>query len=148
MGYLRVCEMHISNGRLTVAVLITLTAFCANGYGAYQLVWSDEFDGSSLNMSNWSHQEGDGCPALCGWGNNELEYYRSQNTTVSGGNLIITAKAENYGGRNYTSGKIISRNKQDFLYGKIEARMQVVISAIRFNFRAGHIEQRADKFQL
>jgi len=98
---------------------------CSRAYGAYQLVWSDDFNGTSLNMSNWSYQEGDGCPSLCGWGNNELEYYRSQNITVSGGNLIITAKAENYAGRNYTSGKIISRNKQDFLYGKVEARMKV-----------------------
>jgi len=104
---------------------IALMAYYVDGYGAYQLVWSDDFNGTSLNMSNWSYQEGDGCPNLCGWGNNELQYYRSQNTTVSGGNLIITSKAENYGGRNYTSGKIISRYKQDFLYGKVEARMKV-----------------------
>jgi beta-glucanase (GH16 family) len=123
--YIKVCGMHISNGRLTVVVIIALTAFCADGYGAYQLVWADDFNGTSLNMSNWSYQEGDGCPTLCGWGNDELEYYRSQNIAVSGGNLIITAKAENYGGRSYTSGKIISRYKQDFLYGKIEARMKV-----------------------
>ncbi len=110
---------------LLLLKIIVLMACCADGYGAYQLVWSDEFDGTSLNMSNWSYQEGDGCPSLCGWGNNELEYYRSQNIAVSDGNLIITIKAENYGGRNYTSGKIISRDKQDFLYGKVEARMKV-----------------------
>ena len=125
MGYLMVCRMHIGKGSLILFTIFALTAFCADGYGAYQLVWSDEFDGSSLNMSNWSYQEGDGCPSLCGWGNNELEYYRSQNVSVSGGNLIITAKEENYGGRDYTSGKIISRYKQDFLYGKVEARMKV-----------------------
>ncbi|MHC4783783.1 MAG: carbohydrate-binding protein, partial [Planctomycetota bacterium] len=105
--------------------IIGLMILCTDGYGAYQLVWSDEFDGTSLNTANWSYQDGDGCPNLCGWGNNELQWYRSQNTTVSGGNLIITAKEESYGGRDYTSGKIISRYKQDFLYGRMEARIQV-----------------------
>ena len=110
---------------LLLFTIVVFTVFCADSYSAYQLVWSDEFDGTSLNTSNWTYQDGDGCPNLCGWGNNELQYYRSQNTTVSGGNLIITAKEESYGGRDYTSGKIISRYKQDFLYGRIEARMKV-----------------------
>lgn len=91
----------------------------------YQLAWSDEFDGSSLNTLNWSYDVGDGCPDLCGWGNNELQYYRSQNVSVSGGYLILEAREEAYGVRDYTSGKIHSRYKQDFLYGKVEARMKV-----------------------
>ncbi len=98
--------------------------FCAVGYADYQLVWSDEFDGSSLNTLNWSYDIGNGCPNLCGWGNNELQYYRSQNISVSGGNLIIEAREQD-AGYDYTSGKIHSRNKQDFLYGKIEARAKV-----------------------
>jgi beta-glucanase (GH16 family) len=100
-------------------------ACCGDGYGDYQLVWSDDFNGTSLDSANWTSQEGDGCPDLCGWGNNELEYYRTQNIAVSDGNLIITIKAESYGGKSYTSGKLISRYKQDFLYGKVEARMKV-----------------------
>lgn len=104
---------------------IAMMAFCGNGYGAYELVWADEFEESTLNTSNWSYDIGDGCPDLCGWGNNELQYYRSQNVSVSGGYLIIEARQESYGGRSYTSGKIHSRNKRDFLYGKIEARMKV-----------------------
>ncbi|MHC5185545.1 MAG: glycoside hydrolase family 16 protein [Planctomycetota bacterium] len=117
--------MRAALRNLLIVTVVALTVFCVDGYGAYQLVWSDEFDGTSLNTANWSYQDGDGCPNLCGWGNNELQYYRSQNTTVSGGNLIITAKEESYGGRDYTSGKIISRYKQDFLYGRVEARMKV-----------------------
>ena len=109
--------------RLLLTVLL-LVGFCAEGYGAYQLVWSDEFDGTSLNTSNWSYDIGDGCPNLCGWGNAELQYYRSQNVSVSGGNLIIEAREQD-AGYDYTSGKIHSRNKQDFLYGKVEARMKV-----------------------
>ena len=104
--------------------IIVLTVVCADGYGAYQLVWSDEFDGTSLNTANWSYDVGNGCPNLCGWGNAELQYYRSQNVSVSGGNLIIEAREQD-AGYDYTSGKIHSRNKQDFLYGKVEARMKV-----------------------
>ncbi len=57
-----------------------------------QLVWADEFDGTSLDTSKWEYQIGNGCPNLCGWGNSELEYYRQQNVSVSGGTLRITAK--------------------------------------------------------
>jgi hypothetical protein len=110
---------------LLLLTVIAMTVFCGNGYGDYQLVWSDEFDQGSLNTSNWSYVTGDGCPNLCGWGNNELEYYRPENVSVSGGYLIITSKQETYGGRSYTSGKIQSRYKRDFLYGKIEARMKI-----------------------
>ncbi len=113
------------NKYLLLLTIIAITVFCSEGYGAYQLVWFDEFDGSSLNTLNWSYDIGDGCPSLCGWGNAELQYYRSQNVSVSGGNLILEAREESYGGSDFTSGKIHSRNKQDFLYGKIEARIKV-----------------------
>ena len=108
-----------------------LLAFAVRWLGAepgYELVWSDEFDGTGLNTANWSYDIGNGS---YGWGNNELQYYRSQNVSVSGGNLIIEAIEQTYGTCwdggpcYYTSGKIHSRNKQDFLYGKIEARIQL-----------------------
>jgi len=92
---------------------------------ALSLVWSDEFDGAVLNVANWTIDIGDGCPNLCGWGNNELEYYRAQNVAVTGGNLVLTARNEYYGGRWFTSGKVHSRNKQTFLYGRIEMRAKI-----------------------
>ena len=55
----------------------------------YQLVWKDNFNGPSLDTSKWSYQVGTGCPSLCGWGHNELQYYRPANVTVSGGRLRI-----------------------------------------------------------
>lgn len=91
----------------------------------YNLVWSDEFNGSSLSTSNWTHEIGSGCPNLCGWGNNELQYYRAENTTVSGGALRITARRENFGGLQYTSSRIKTQGKRSWRYGRIEARMQV-----------------------
>ncbi len=114
----------ISLRNLLLAILVVFGS-SAPTYAAYQLVWSDEFGGSSLNTSNWTTDIGDGCPSLCGWGNNELQYYRSENVSVSGGYMILEARAQAYGGRSYTSGKIHSRNKHDFLYGKVEARMKV-----------------------
>ena len=62
----------------------------------YRLVWSDEFNGDSIDTSKWGYDIGGG-----GWGNNELEYYtdRSNNAYVSNGVLHIRALKEDYGGR-------------------------------------------------
>ncbi len=90
------------------------------------LVWSDEFDGDTLNLNNWTHEIGDGCDrGICGWGNQELQSYQSDNTTVSDGTLKITARPEAVGNSSYTSSRIISKNKQDFTYGRMEARIKV-----------------------
>ncbi len=96
---------------------------------AQTLVWSDEFDGTSLNSSNWEPLFGTGTayglPA--GWGNNELQYYtdRPQNVYVQNGQLHIVARSENYAGSNYTSARLRTRNLQEFLYGRIEARIKL-----------------------
>jgi beta-glucanase (GH16 family) len=89
----------------------------------YQLVWSDEFDGAELDTDKWEFQIGNGPPA--GWGNNELEYYRKENATVSDGFLTITAKKENYQNFQYTSSRIRTKNKGDWKYGKFEIRAKM-----------------------
>lgn len=109
---------------------IALTALLLIGGAApalatYSLVWSDEFEGTSLNAANWTIDVGNGCPSLCGWGNNELEWYRPENVTVTGGDLVLTAREEYYGGSSYTSGKVLTRDKQDFLYGRVEMRAKL-----------------------
>ncbi|MEN0050426.1 MAG: hypothetical protein AAF806_25400, partial [Bacteroidota bacterium] len=86
-----------------------------------ELVWADEFNGNSLNLDDWTYEIGDGCPELCGWGNQELQFYREENTTVADGILTITAKEESFGGYEYTSSRIITQGKQDFTYGRMEA---------------------------
>ncbi len=92
---------------------------------SWSLAWSDEFNETALDGGSWSYDIGTGCPSLCGWGNNELQYYRSQNVTVSGGNLVITSRAESYGGASFTSGKIHTRGKRTFLYGRVEMRAKI-----------------------
>jgi beta-glucanase (GH16 family) len=88
------------------------------------LVWSDEFNGTELNTNNWSYELGNGCPNLCGWGNNELQSYtdNNENIKVQNGHLIITAL--NTGG-NWTSARIRSLNKFDFCLGTIEVRAKI-----------------------
>jgi hypothetical protein len=87
------------------------------------LVFSDEFNTEGApNPAKWSYDTGAG-----GWGNSELQYYTNSatNATVIGGNLKITAKAESFGGSNYTSARLKSENKFEFTYGKIEIRAKL-----------------------
>jgi beta-glucanase (GH16 family) len=111
-----------------------LCLFCALALGAgsawaqsYELVWEDEFDGSQLDLTRWEPQIGTGCPALCGWGNNELEYYRAENAVVSGGFLTITARAESFGGADYTSARLRTKGLADWTYGRFEMRAKLPI---------------------
>lgn len=87
-----------------------------------KLIWEETFVGDSLNMENWSYELGDGCPNLCGWGNNERQIYHKDYVEVKDGMLIITA---NKVGDNYYSGKINSKDKFEFKYGTAEIRAKL-----------------------
>ncbi|MGD8781346.1 MAG: glycoside hydrolase family 16 protein [Ignavibacteria bacterium] len=89
----------------------------------YKLVWSDEFDGTSLDTTKWSCQIGN----RRGWGNNEKQYYRAENAVVNDGLLTIIAKQESFEGFDYTSARIHTINKGDWKYGKIEMRAKMPI---------------------
>jgi len=93
----------------------------------WNIVWSDEFNGTSINTNNWTFEIGSDCPDNCGWGNNELEYYtsRTNNAYVSGGLLHIVAQQESYAGYNYTSARMKTQGKQSWVYGRMEARIQI-----------------------
>ncbi len=91
----------------------------STSYDGYSLVWSDEFSGDQLNESDWNYEVGTGSG---GWGNNELQFYRKENTTVSGGYLTITAKQQDFSGRQYTSSRLTTSGKQSFQYGRIDIR--------------------------
>lgn len=93
-----------------------------------KLVWSDEFEVSgSPDTSRWGYDLGDGCPDVCGWGNNELQYYteRPENVRVADGKLLIEARKEALGGKDYTSARLVSRGKGDWKYGYVEARAKL-----------------------
>ncbi|MFC4263605.1 family 16 glycosylhydrolase [Ferruginibacter yonginensis] len=85
-------------------------------------MWEDNFNtGTAPDLSKWTYETGGS-----GWGNNELQYYTSgANASVTGGNLVITAKKEAFGGRDYTSTRMITKGKGDFLYGRFEVRAKL-----------------------
>ena len=89
---------------------------------SWKLVWSDEFNGDSLNTDVWTRETGGS-----GWGNNELQYYtdRTDNSYVSDGTLKIVAKRENYSNCRFTSARLKTAGKKSFKYGKMEARIKV-----------------------
>ncbi|WP_010424645.1 T9SS type A sorting domain-containing protein [Anaerophaga thermohalophila] len=98
----------------------------------YELVWEENFDGTELNTDRWTAETNVGI-----WNtgaNHELQHYRAENVEVGpdgeGGNaLILTAKRENYGGYQFTSGKIQSAGKVAAQFGKIEARIKLPVLA-------------------
>lgn len=90
------------------------------------LVFSDEFNGSSLDPEVWFFETGDGSQyGIPGWGNNELQYYLPDSAELDGGVLKITAREEQLGAFNYTSARINTRDRFAFRYGRIEASMRL-----------------------
>jgi beta-glucanase (GH16 family) len=89
----------------------------------WNLVWTDEFDGSSINTNHWKFETGNNN----GWGNGELEYYtsRSQNAYVSNGVLHIVALKESFNGFNYTSARMKSQGLFAKAYGRFEFRAKL-----------------------
>ena len=86
------------------------------------LIWRDEFDGTALDASTWTHETGTGTN---GWGNFEEQYYRPENTMLQDGHLVITAKEESFGGSEYTSSRIVTQNNFDFRYGRVDIRAAI-----------------------
>jgi len=90
----------------------------------YELVWSDEFDYTGLpDATKWSYDVGGN-----GWGNSELQYYtnaRTENARVENGYLTIEAHNETYSSNSYTSARLVTKQKGDWLYGRIEVRAKL-----------------------
>lgn len=134
--------MKFMNYNIFFSLLLIIFAACGNknktdakpentelGSGetnGYKLVWEDLFAGSSLNKSNWTIEVNGN-----GGGNNELQYYREENISVGKDPstdktcLILTAKKEQFGGKQFTSGRLITKGKKFFKYGKIEASIKL-----------------------
>ena len=91
-------------------------------YPGYSLAWSDEFNGTQVNESDWTFEIGRGNN---GWGNNESQYYRKQNASVANGLLTITAKQESYSSASYTSTRMKTQGKRSFRYGRIDVRAKL-----------------------
>ena len=93
-----------------------------------KLVWAEEFNYKGMpDSTRWKYDLGDGCPNICGWGNNELQFYTRQpdNVYVKRGKLVIEARRGEKGGEKpqFTSSRLVS--KQDWKYGYIEVRARL-----------------------
>ena len=116
-----------------IAILLTLVTvtFCLcmkaqkdDNSQKQKLVWSDEFNYTGLpDEKKWSYDIGGN-----GWGNNEKQYYtdkRLQNASVKNGVLSITAIKEKFEGLDYTSARLVSKNKGDWKYGRFEIKAKL-----------------------
>jgi beta-glucanase (GH16 family) len=106
--------------------LALVGALCSCGSGQppapdWQLSWSDEFTEATLDPAKWNVDLGDSF----GTGQQDYDTARPVNLSVSGGNLVITARAESYDGASYTSARIETQGKFAQAYGKFEARIQI-----------------------
>src|SRR5437588_1714701 len=111
--------------RYVLAIAMLFARFALNAADLqWKLVWSDEFDGSSLDPSKWEFEVN-----AHGGGNNELQYYKTNNVRVTGGVLTIEARKEHYTGpggtREYTSARIRTRAKGDWQYGRFDLRAKL-----------------------
>lgn len=115
---------------LPLLILVPATVSSPTVEPRWSLLWSDEFagrNGSAIDSSKWMAEAGGG-----GWGNNELQYYtnRAQNAYQDSGHLVIKAIKEKYTGaenvsRDYTSSRLITKNKFSTTYGRFEARIKI-----------------------
>lgn len=91
---------------------------------SWKLVWADEFSVNGLpDSTKWGYDVGGH-----GWGNQEKQYYtanRYENARVENGMLYIEARRDFYQGHEYTSARLVSKNKGDWTYGKFEIRAKL-----------------------
>ncbi len=112
----------IHNLQFTIIAIVFVLTSCSKP--EWQLVWSDEFDGETLNTAYWNVENN-----ARGGGNAELQYYAPKNVTiekhpVSGEScLVLNAIRENYGNRPCTSARLNTQDKVTVEYGKVEARI-------------------------
>ena len=97
-----------------------------HGNSEWMLVWSDEFDYNGLpDETKWSY---DTAGNDSGWGNNELQCYTEKdadNSYVSDGTLKIVALREESGKKDYTSARLVTKGKGDWLYGMVRVRAKL-----------------------
>jgi len=98
---------------------LILSSYILNSECAYNLVWSDEFNGTSLNAKSWNIE-------VTGQVyNNELEAYSASNVFVANGSLNLVARKQTYLSKKYTSGRINTNGFHSFTYGRFEASMKL-----------------------
>jgi beta-glucanase (GH16 family) len=125
-----------AGGTTSTGTTTTTTSGSGGSSGGWTVVWEDTFDGTGQpNAANWSYHVGNGFnPGLHdfqGWGNGEWEWYRPENTYLQNGNLVIRADYNStpttIAGKDWyqRSGRITTKGKRSWTYGRIEARISM-----------------------
>ncbi len=113
---------------LTIFELLSTRENPAMAATAWNIVWSDEFNGTSINTNNWTFDIGNGFyfdnQYIYGWGNNELEYYTdsTNNAYVSDGLLHIVQLQQSTNGFSFTSARLKTEGLYTTTYGRIQWR--------------------------
>ena len=140
--------INIAGSLILIVLFCSFASSCPPATGVldpysdkgWKLVWSDEFEGDSLDMSKWNIETGTGIQYgqyIDGWGNDEAQYYRAENVRVEDGVLYLEAKKENVGGRKYTSGKISTGAIKQ---GPLESG---TVYPLKYEAQKGKVEVRA-----
>lgn len=106
-----------------VCIIISVVIFsCKNDNNSTKIIFEEHFTDQILNESNWNYELGNGCPDICGWGNNEKQIYTKKNVKISNGNLVITVSKDD---EKYYSSRITTKDKVEFQYGTVEVRAKL-----------------------
>ena len=112
--------------RLLVGMLLLVSTGLQAETACSTPMWQDEFDGDTVDNAKWQFVEGDGCDQdLCGWGNDEKQWYLAKNARIEAGALHITGQRERSHSRWYTSAKLTTQGRFAAQYGRFEARMKI-----------------------
>ncbi len=108
----------------TSLLLIGATSCTTINPGKWQLVWQDEFNGNHVDLARWEFEVN-----ADGGGNNELQYYVTNNASVKDGSLVIEVRKEKYTGpegtRQFTSSRMRTKGRGDWKYGRFEMRAKL-----------------------
>lgn len=103
-------------------IISLITIFSCKEEKQENIVFFEDFNTENLNETHWNYELGNGCPNLCGWGNNERQYYTKENVSIKDGNLVITATKDS---TKYYSGRITTKDKVEFTYGTVEVKAKL-----------------------
>ena len=103
-------------------IISLITIFSCKEEKQENIVFFEDFNTENLDKTHWNYELGNGCPNLCGWGNNERQFYTKDNVSLKDGNLVITATKDS---TKYYSGRITTKDKVQFTYGTVEVKAKL-----------------------
>ena len=107
---------------IRIVLLAFLSLQTTSESSAERLIFNEDFEKSFLNPDYWNYDLGDGCPELCGWGNQESQLYTKENIFIRDDKLVIKATKD---ADQYFSGRINTKDKIEFQYGTVEVRAKL-----------------------